>query len=139
MFTSISARSAAVYKQANLEASVEMADPHGLIVMLFDGLLRNLRQARVAIQNKDIAAKCKQIASAVRILQEGLIMGLNPEEGGQLAQNLNDLYAYCVLRLVHANSKNDVDALDEVEQLILKVADGWKQIAGKGPAYLRAV
>ena len=139
MFTPISSRSASAYKIASLEASVENADPHGLINLLFEGLMRSLRSAKYAMQNKDIPVKCKEISSSIRILQEGLIMGLNVKEGGALAQNLNDLYSYCVIRLVHANAKNDVAAVEEVESHIALIADGWKQIADKGPAYLRAV
>lgn len=134
MFISPSARYASAYKVASVEASVEMADAHGLISLLFDALLRAVRGARVAMNNGDVAVKCKQVGDAIRILEDGLILGLNPQEGGQLAQNLRDLYGYCVVRLVHANAKNDVTALDEVERLVEPVADGWKQIKGNPAA-----
>ena len=139
MFISTSARSAAAYKVASVEASVEMADAHGLINLLFDALIRAIKTAKSAVNNRDVAGKCKQIGSAIRILEDGLILALNPEDGGELASNLRDLYGYCVLRLVHANAKSDITALEEVERLIEPVADGWKQIKGSGPAYLRPV
>jgi flagellar protein FliS len=139
MFISASARSASAYKVASVEASVEMADAHGLINLLFDALIRAVKTAKIAINNGDIPVKCKQIGSAIRILEDGLILGLNAEDGGELAKNLRDLYGYCVMRLVHANSKSDASALDEVVRLIEPVADGWKQIKDNGPAYLRPV
>ena len=139
MFISTSARSASAYKMASVEASVEMADAHGLINLLFEALVRSLRTAKAALNSGDVPTKCGQIGFAIRLLEDGLILALNPEAGGELAENLRGLYGYCVLRLVHANAKNDLSALEEVERLIEPVADSWKQIKGTGPAYLRSV
>ena len=130
MFISTTARSASAYKVASVEASVEMADPHGLINLLFDALMRAIKTAKIAMANGDVPAKCKQISAAIRLLEDGLILALNPEEGGELANNLRELYGFCVLRLVHANAKNDPSALDEVERIIEPIADGWRQIRG---------
>lgn len=139
MFTSVSSRSASAYKRASVDASVDMADPHQLVTLLFDALNRSLGQAKFALEGGDIAAKCKHIGSAMRILEEGLIAPLDMANGGELAANLKNLYDYCVRRLVVANAKNDVAALDEVVRLIEPVANGWKQINGQGPAYLKSV
>jgi flagellar protein FliS len=139
MFSSVSTRSAAAYKRASIEASVDMADPHKLVSLLFDALQRNIGSAKLAMQSGDIATKCAQISNALRILEEGLKAPLNLQDGGEIAANLNSLYDYCVTRLVWANARNEVAALDEVAGLIETVATGWKQIEGKGPAYLRPV
>ncbi len=139
MFSSVNARSASAYKVASVEASVEVADPHRLVDLLYDALLQAIKMARAGMQNKDIPVKVKHISHAIRILEEGLIVPLNREDGGALAENLNDLYQYCVMRLISANAKNDVAALDEVQRLIEPIASSWKQIQGKGPAYLRPV
>ena len=139
MFTSVSSRSAAAYKRASIEASVDMADPHQLVNLLFEALQRAIGGAKLALQAGDVPAKCKQIGNAVSILEEGLKAPLDLEKGGEIASNLDALYTYCVHRLVQANARNDVDALDEVARLIEPVASGWKQIKGEGPAYLRQV
>ncbi|MDZ7919927.1 flagellar export chaperone FliS [Rhodoferax sp.] len=139
MFTSVHSRTAAAYKRASVEASVEMADPHQLVTLLFEALQRHIAAAKVAMQAKDIPQKCKQISAAVRILEEGLKAPLDLERGGEIASNLNALYDYCVNRLVLANARNDEAGLDEVAGLIEPVANGWKQIQGKTPAYLRPV
>ena len=139
MFSSVSARSASAYKRASIEASVEMADPHQLVNLLFDALLRAVGSAKLAIQSGDVPVKCKQIGDAIRILEEGLKAPLDLENGGDLAANLDSLYAYCVARLVLANLKSDVAILDEVSALITQISSGWKQINGRGPAYLQPV
>lgn len=139
MFSPVSARSASAYKRASIESSVEMADPHQLVNLLFEALQRSIGSAKLAIASGDVLTKCTQIGNALRILEEGLKAPLDLTNGGEIAANLDALYEYCAGRLVLANLKSDVTILDEVQGLIGQVASGWKEINGKGPAYLKAV
>jgi flagellar secretion chaperone FliS len=139
MFTSVSTRSAAAYKRASIEASVDMADPHQLVNLLFEALQRAIASAKLSMQAGDVPGKCKQIGNAISILEEGLRAPLDLKNGGDIAANLSSLYEYCGNRLVLANLHSDVSILNEVASLIEPVASGWKQIQGKGPAYLRPV
>ena len=139
MFTSVSSRSAFAYKRASVEASVDQADPHHLVNLLFEALQRAIGGAKLHMQAGDIPNKCKQIGNAISILEEGLKAPLDLQKGGEIAANLYELYGYCVRRLLLANAKNDQTILDEVSRLIEPVAAGWKQIRGTGPAYLRPV
>lgn len=129
MFTSISARSANAYKRVSVESNVSDASPHKLVEMLFEGLLSNVGCAAAALERGDIKAKCQHVIVAVRILEEGLKGALNLKDGGDLAANLNGVYDYCVTRLTLANVRNDVALLREVCNVIMPVADAWKQIA----------
>lgn len=58
----------------------------------------------------------------------GLKASLNTEQGGELAERLAVLYEYISLRLLWANLKNDVAALDEAAQLPRRTAVGLGQI-----------
>ena len=58
-------------------------------------------------------------------MEEGLKAGLNMEAGGRLAEDLGALYAYVNLRLLHANLRNDEEALDECVRLISPLRDAW--------------
>jgi len=138
MFTSVATRSASAYRTVGVETSIGQANPHHLVSLLFDGLLAALGSARGAMERGDIKLKCQQIVVAVRILEEGLRCGLNLEQGGELAANLDRLYGYCVVRLTQANARNDVQALAEVARLIEPLADGWKQIAVPAGQHLMA-
>jgi flagellar protein FliS len=132
MFTSVNSRAAAAYKRVAADTSIQSADSHQLVNLLFDALLQSLTRARGALEAGDIAAKGMAIGKAVRILEEGLKAGLNMEQGGELAQNLRGMYDYSILRLTHANLRNDDAALAEVSALIEPVADSWKQIRNSG-------
>jgi flagellar protein FliS len=131
MFTSVNSRSAAAYKRVGLETSVDKADPHQLVNMLFEGLIQSVGMARASLARGDLAGKGEQILKAVRILDEGLKPSLNLEQGGEIAANLRDLYAYCVMRLTQANLRNDDAALGDVLRVIEPLAQGWKQIGGQ--------
>ena len=73
----------------------------------------------------------------MRITEEGLKAGLNLQQGGDLAANLQQLYNYCVVRLTQANLRNDPKPLEEVTQLIEPLAQSWQQIKGSVPTPLQ--
>ena len=127
MYTSVNTRAATTYTRVGVATSVQSADPHELINLLFNGLLETLNLAKGAMERKDIATKGKAISKAVRLLDEGLKAALNPA-GGELTNNLTNLYNYCIRRLTEANLHNEVAAIDEVHNLISPVADGWRAI-----------
>lgn len=124
MFTPASARAASTYRQA----SIDGANPYQLISLLFDQLLQTLHVARTSLVRGDIAAKGEQLGKAVRFIEEGLKLGLDPEKGGELAANLGNLYDYCVRRLTVANLRNEEAPIAEVQGLIESIAQGWRGI-----------
>lgn len=137
MFTSVSSRAASAYKRVSVETSVQGADPHYLVGLLFDALLQSITTARGALARDDIPAKGVAVGKAVRILEEGLKAGLNLNEGGEIAANLKQLYDYSVVRLTQANLHNDDKALEEVSRLVEPLAESWKQIKGSSPLFLQ--
>ncbi|EME1823772.1 flagellar export chaperone FliS [Cronobacter sakazakii] len=116
------------YQQVGLESAVMSASPHQLVVMLFGGALSALVRARLFIEQGDTVAKGQALTKAINIIDNGLKAGLNMDIGGDLPRNLASLYEYMVRRLLHANLRNDVDAINEVETLMTNIADAWKQI-----------
>jgi flagellar protein FliS len=130
----VSNRQAGAYKQVGTSTGVSGASPHGLITMLFDGLIGAMAEARGAMRTRNIAAKGKAISHALRIVDEGLSAALNLQQGGSLAADLNALYGYVSLRLTHANIHNDEAALEECTRLIEQLRSGWAGIAGQVPA-----
>lgn len=131
MFTSVNSRSASAYKRVGVETSISQANPHQLVTLLFEALLQHINAARGALSRGDIGLKGEQINKAVRIIDEGLKPALNLEKGGELAANLNGLYGYCVMRLTHANLRNDEAALVEVTRVIEPLVQGWKEIGAQ--------
>jgi flagellar protein FliS len=127
-----------VYRQIDIETGVSGASAHQLITMLFNGALDSIAQAKGALQARHIENKCIAISKAVRIVDEGLKAGLDLQRGGQLAQQLNDLYGYIVMRLTQGNLRNDIQALDECVNLLTPIRDAWVAIAPADATVVRA-
>jgi flagellar secretion chaperone FliS len=122
------------YRQVGIQTGVAGASAHQLVLMLFDGFQDSVAQARGAIASGHIEAKGRAIGRAVRIVEEGLKAGLNLEAGGELAADLNALYAYITLRLTEANLHNDVAALEECGGLLEPVRSAWVAIGAQAGA-----
>ena len=119
---------AGAYHKVGVETGVPAASPHGLVTMLFDGFNDAIAQARIALRQGDIEAKCKAIGRAVRIVDEGLKAALDVGAGGPLAADLFALYGYVAVRLTEANLHNDSLALDECAALLEPVRSAWLAI-----------
>lgn len=118
-----------VYRQIDVQTGINGASPHQLVVMLFNGLFENIGLAKAAMAKGEIEVKCAAITKCVRIVDEGLKAGLNLAEGGELAQQLNQLYAYVTTRLTQANLRNDPTALDECARLMTPIREAWMAVA----------
>ena len=115
------------YQTVNTQAQVSDASPHRLIQMLMEGGLSRLAQAKGAMQHGQPGAKGELISKAIGIIG-GLRAGLDSQQGGEIAANLDRLYEYMVRRLVEANIGNDVAMIDEVAGLLRDVKSGWDAI-----------
>ena len=120
--------SASAYSKVGLETRVASADPHELILMLFDGALVAINSAAVSMNNGDIAAKGNSISKAIEIITYGLKASLDAEKGGELSARLAALYDYMCRRLFFANAENNEAALTEVSRLLSDLKDAWAQI-----------
>ncbi len=116
------------YKKVGLESGAIAADPHKLILMLFQGALIAIANAKNEISRNDSLAKGKYISHAISIIGEGLHASLDRSVGGELTQNLASLYDYMVMRLVEANLNNDTVKLDEVTRLLAELKGAWESI-----------
>jgi len=115
------------YKGVSVRASVENADPHTLIQMLFDGAMERLNMAKMHMKQENIALKGENISRAISIL-DGLRTSLDMKAGGDIAENLESLYDYMQRQLLVANAHNNADKIDEVLSLIGEIRAGWMAI-----------
>jgi flagellar protein FliS len=122
-----------MYRQVGVETGVKGAGPHQLVLMLYDGLLEAIAQARGAMRAREIEAKARAITRAARIVDEGLKAALSPA-GGDLSTNLSNLYAYVSMRLMQAHVRNDEMALEECTRLLQPLRDAWAEIGVRVPS-----
>lgn len=117
------------YASVSLETSVQNADPHKLILLLFEGARKAMLVAKQQIETGDIPGKAKNISQAVDIISGGLKAGLNLDAGQELAERLEALYDYMIERLIWANVHDDGPTLDEVLALLWEIHSAWLEIS----------
>ena len=128
MYTKQSTKAAAAYSNTSLQTDVLEASPHKLILMLYDGALLSLNLSKVAIEEKNLKEKIKQITKAIDIISLGLKASLDVSLGGELALRLDALYDYMCARLAFANATNTVAPIDEVASLLRELREAWEVI-----------
>ncbi|WP_191578085.1 flagellar export chaperone FliS [Achromobacter insolitus] len=122
----IGSYSARSYADIGLETQVMSATPERLITLLYQGARAAIGQARLHMQEGRVAERGTAITKAIKIVDEGLKMGLNMEAGGDIAANLSRLYDYIVRTLLMANLKADVEQLDIADRLLADLSDAWQ-------------
>jgi flagellar protein FliS len=115
------------YQSVNLEAQVMEADGHRLVQMLFDGAIERISAARAALEAGNLARKGELVSKAITILG-GLRETLDFKAGGELAENLDVLYAYMQRKLLEAHAKNQPQGFAEVIDLLRPLAEAWRSI-----------
>lgn len=115
------------YSKISVQSGASYASPHRLIVMLLDGALEKISAAKGFMQRGEIANKGNYISWAISIV-EGLRLSLDMEKGGEVSENLNQLYDFMQRRLVQANAENNEAMLDEVSGLLTTIKSAWQEI-----------
>lgn len=119
MVVNIAAQNA--YKQN----SVTTASPGELTLMLYNGCIKFLGKAKVAMQNKNIEEQNINILKTQAIVDE-LMTTLNMDI--EISKQMLPLYEYMNHRLTEANIKNDSAIIEEVEGLVTEFRDTWKEV-----------
>lgn len=127
-------KGASAYAKVGVETGVVAANPHTLIVMLFEGAMVAVASAIKHMQAGNIADKGIAVSKAITIIEDGLRASLDKNVGGGIALNLDSLYEYMSTRLVIANAKNEPAILEEVYQLLKGLKSAWETIGAPANA-----
>jgi flagellar protein FliS len=118
------------YTDVGVTTAVTTANPVQLIVLLYDGAMSALATAKGEIERSNIPEKSRLIIKAIAII-EGLRSAIDFQQGGDIANNLEDLYQYMSLQLTTANLNNDTAPIDEVYRLLSELREAWQELALK--------
>lgn len=114
---------AKTYKNAENIYAKGIETPHGRIKIVFDVIQENLDKLITTDPKTDFVAYGKVI-QGLMILSGSLDM----EKGGQIADELNELYAYCDKTVKEYLELKNIQKLQEVETIIAGIADSWEKI-----------
>ena len=119
-------------KRAYTESSVLTAPPERLVVMLYDGAIRFLSQAAVALRAQNGRVFLDRVQRGEAIITE-LNLTLDMRQG-EVAERLRSIYQFCNMHLAAATMEGDPSKVDDVIRLLGELREAWQQIAAAPPA-----
>lgn len=119
-------RGADAYRRTEAQS----ASPMQLVVMLYDGALRFLTEAKAAQATGDMPRRAHALRRVAAIIAE-CHSTLDLEKGGDVAKELDRLYSYLSERLLDVNIKKDATAIDEMHRLLTPVRNAFAEAAAQ--------
>jgi flagellar protein FliS len=104
--------------------STTTATPAELTLMLYNAGIKFTKQAKQAIEKKQILLAHDSIIRLQDIVQE-LMITLNMDI--PISQQFLTMYDYMLHRLIESNINKDSVILDEIEDLFTQFRDTWKE------------
>ncbi len=118
------------YQNAYKKAAVNTLDQNKLIIMLYDGAIKNASFAVEHIKSGEIEKVHNCLIKTKNIVTE-LMATLNMEQGGDIAKNLQSLYSYMFSQLIEANMEKKFEPVLVVIDLLKELRAAWVQINAK--------
>jgi flagellar secretion chaperone FliS len=109
------------------QGAVLAATPGQLVVMLYDGARRFLRQASIAMRAGEIERAHNTLRRSELIIAH--LDGTLDFDQGQLPERLHSIYQFCLAHLNTARLDQDAAKLEEVSDLLGELRDAWAQVA----------
>lgn len=111
--------------QAYRQTAVVTATKEQVLIMLYEGAIKQLKKASECCLKGDLAGKGVAVGKAHDIINE-LSNSLDFTIGGDIAKNLERLYMFMVEQIVQGNIANDVNKFDQARKLLENLLEGWK-------------
>ena len=121
-----------------MTAAVENASAAGLVMILFDLLINDLKNAIAAMDNGDIEKRSAELKHGFLVLQQ-LQESLDMENGGEAATHFSRFYSAIRCQMLEAHLKISPEILKRQIELLLEVRQAWQKVSTAKPASAPAV
>jgi flagellar secretion chaperone FliS len=110
--------------QTYRQTQAATVDSGTLLLMLYQGTIDFLQQAQESLTRNDMGEKGRYVMKALAVISE-LLVSLDFKAGGEVAQNLEQLYLFMLDQITVANVSNDPKPLTRVIELLKTLKEGW--------------
>ncbi|MEQ8357326.1 MAG: flagellar export chaperone FliS [Kiloniellaceae bacterium] len=108
-------------------SEVTRARPTRVVVMLYDEAIASLTAAIEAMEQNKIEERCNRVNVVTEIIGT-LHMSLDIEKGGDIAEQLGQLYRYVLARLIRINIHSDIEGTKKVIEILQPLRDAWDEV-----------
>lgn len=108
--------------------SIMTATPEELTLMLYNGVIKFINQAKLSIEESKMENVHNYIIRAQDIITH---LNITLDMNYEISKNLNTLYDFMLEKLIDANIKKSKEPLDEILPLIEDLRDTWKEAMRK--------
>jgi flagellar secretion chaperone FliS len=117
------------------KAQVSTAGPGQRVVLMYEGLVKELKKGKINLvkAQKEISAMeaaHNALSLASQIILE-LRLALDMDKGGEIAENLRDLYDFWTIQISNSNTQKDAKLLSPVISMAEELRDTWKEASSK--------
>lgn len=119
-------------ERAYLTAAVQNASAAGLVMILFDLLINDLKNAIAAMESGDIEKRTAELKHGFLVLQQ-LQDSVDMENGGDAASNFSNFYSAIRCKMMEAQLQKSPEILRRQIELLLDVRQAWQQVSTPSP------
>jgi flagellar protein FliS len=119
-------------ERAYMTAAVENASAAGLVMMLFDLLVNDLKNAIAAMVSEDIEKRTAELKHGFLVLQQ-LQEAVDMENGGDAAKHFCNFYSAIRCKMLEAQLRKSPQILDRQIELLMDVRQAWQQVSTPAP------
>jgi flagellar protein FliS len=119
-------------ERAYMTAAVESASAAGLVMILFDLLVNDLKSAITAMEARDIEKRTAELKHGFLVLQQ-LQESVDMENGGDAAKHFSAFYSAIQCKMLEAQLQKSPDILQRQIELLLDVRQAWQTVSTPTP------
>jgi flagellar secretion chaperone FliS len=120
---------AKTYADSQHLTSVFSSNGAGLVALVFERLFDHLHIAQEKLRSGE--SPSEEFKKSVDLIEAGLRVSLNFEQGGEIAQNLNALYTWASGQILLARLRKDPAVLAQVIKVLEPLAQAWRELADR--------
>ena len=114
-------------REAYQQTGVLTADPKRLVLLCYEEAIKNLKIAKAKYVSREYEKKAQALQKVTDIIC-ALNSALDFKKGGEVASNLRALYNYMTYRLLEADLKKDLKAMDHIIWMLVELKSAWEEI-----------
>lgn len=113
------------------KSKILTASPAELTLMLYDGAIKFANIAKSGMEEKDIQKAHTNVVKVQKIIEE---FRNTLDHKYSIADELDNVYAYLLQRLMEANVKKDPEIMEEIIGHLRSMRDTWAEVMRKNKA-----